>query len=243
MKRLVLLLAAVGLLLAGCDSGGPARPEPSFEASAGPPVNASWKGTAALGDASSFEQGTLFTVTAPESDQTVTAIQLYGTDEAGVPHDLSFTYVADERLGPGTYELGSGAAGGGVIELGKQFVAPPDSLFLASYTRQTTDSLFTYPVGGTVTITAADADRVEGRFDLAAPVEVGVHRDSLRAYIDTLRDREGRPVPGEGPEPPRPSVQVLADSMGIDGRFVAAPGEFEDTMPSANRLFGVPLQP
>jgi hypothetical protein len=229
MRRLAFLLVACCLGLAGCDSSGPeAKPESQFEAEFGAPVNTKLKGTAALGDGSSFEQGGLFTFTDPRIDRTITAVQLFGTDGGGTPHDLSFVYVADERLGPGTYELNRPLAGGGGDE--ERFEDPPtlDSLFTASYARRTADSLFTYTFeGGTVTVETATEDAVKGRFDLRAATEMAVHRDSLRAFIDSVRTSD-RGRPANFPEPPPVSFETLSPPMTVSGSFTATPDAFDE---------------
>jgi hypothetical protein len=217
-----------GLVIAfmGCDSGGTnAPPEPQFEATLGPPVNTSLRGKAALGDASSFQNGALFAFTVPELNRTITAVQLFGTDGGGTPHDLSFTYIADESLGEGTYTLEaprrvfpSDSTRGPAP--GAKFFRP-DSIFTASYGRRTTDSLFTYSVEGSVTIENVDDQVVEGRFDLEAPLEIGLHRDSLKAHIESLREPSNGPI---GPPPFR--IQPLDEPMSIEGTFTATPREF-----------------
>lgn len=229
MRRLAVLLIACCLVLAGCDSSGPeAEPESQFEATLGAPVSTSLNGKAALGDGSSFEQGTLFTVTEPRFDHTITAIQLFGTDEAGTPHDLSFMYVDDEQLGTGTYPLNRPFEHGTGDD--DRFDDPRtlDSLFTASYARRTADSLFTYTFEeGTVTVETATESVVEGQFDLDASVEMAVHRDSLQAFIESM------PEPGAGdvseiPEPPPVSFNDLDPPMTVTGDFTATPETFDD---------------
>jgi len=218
-------------MLAGCDGSGPeAEPESQFEATFGAPVDTTLRGSAALGDEASFGQGSLFTFTSPEFGHAVTAIQLFGTDGAGTPHDLSFVYLDDERLDTGTYELtrpfevGSGAD--------SRFEDPFtfDSLLTASYARRTTDSLFTYTFEeGTVTVEAATEDVVEGRFGLEATTEVAVHRDSLRAFIDSMRVHD-RSRPSKVPGLPPMSFNALDPPMTVDGDFTATPAAFADSL-------------
>lgn len=229
MRRLAFLLVACCFLLAGCDSSGPeAEPEAAFEAEFGAPVDTKLKGTAALGDGSSFEQGGLFTFTDPQFGWTITAIQLFGTDDEGVPHDLSFMYVDDERLGTGTYELNRPFEGGAGDEDRFDDPFPLDSLFTASYARRTTDSLFTYTFeGGSVTVETATESVVKGRFDLKAATEMAVHRDSLRAFIDSMRTRDRGEV-GGFPEPPPVSFEDLESPMTVSGDFTATPDAFDD---------------
>ena len=227
MRQPALLLIVCSLVLAGCDSSGPeAEPESQFEATFGAPVNATLKGSAALGDGSSFEQGGLFTFTDPLSDQTITAIQLFGKDDEGTPHDLSFVYVDDERLGTGTYELNRPFGSGG----GDRFDDPltPDSLFTASYGRRTADSLFTYTFeGGSVTVGTATEEVVKGRFDLKARTEMAVHRDSLQAFVDSLRAQD-RTEPIRIPDPPPVSFNELEPPMTVTGDFTATPEAFDE---------------
>ena len=227
MRRRAFFLIACCLLFVGCDSSGPeAEPESQFEATFGTPVNATLKGSAALGDGASFDQGSLFTFTDPLSDQTITAIQLFGKDDEGTPHDLSFVYVDDERLGTGTYELNRPFGSGG----GDRFddTLTPDSLFTASYARRTSDSLFTYTFEkGSVTVGTATEDVVKGRFDLTATEEMAVHRDSLRAFVDSLRAQD-RTEPIRIPNPPPVSVHELEPPMTVTGDFTATPDAFDE---------------
>ncbi len=238
--RSVLSASALGLLvfaLTGCDSGGTnAPPEPQFEATWGPPVNTSLSGKAALGDANSFQNSALLSFTVPELEKTITAVQLFGTDENGTSHDLSFTYIADERLTEGTYTLEN-----------SEFQSPfdstqtrsthsgvpfgPDSLFTASYGRRTVDSLFTYNLQGSVTIENVGEQVVEGRFDLEAPLEISIHRDSLKAHIDSLREPSSGPI-----SPPPFTFRPLDEPMSIEGTFTATPRQFADDVPHVRWL-------
>jgi hypothetical protein len=224
MRQSALLLLVCSLVLAGCDSSGPgAEPESQFEATFGAPVNTTLQGAAALGDGSSFEHGSLFTFTAPGLG-TITAVQLFGTGDEGTPHDLSFVYVGDERLGTGTYELNRPFEGGaGDVDDSPML----DSLFTASYARRTADSLFTYTFeGGSVTVDTATKEVVKGRFDLKARTEMAVHRDSLQAFVDSLR-AQGRTEPIRIPNSPPVSFNELDPPMTVTGNFTATPDAFE----------------
>lgn len=105
---------------------------------------------------------------------------------------------------------------------------PLDSLFTASYARRTADSLFTYTFeGGSVTVETATESVVKGRFDLKVSEEMAVHRDSLRAFVDSLRAQD-RTDPLRIPDPPPVSVTELEPPMTVTGDFTATPEAFDE---------------
>jgi hypothetical protein len=225
------LVGAVLVFFAGCDSSGPEPAlEPAFDMSVGAPVGASVKGKAALGSNLSFEEQGVFTFPVPAFDKTASIVQLSGETERGVAHDLSFLRLADEGLSEGTYELKR------PCEDGCGFGAfPPDELFAADYSRQTTDSLYSYPIrSGTVTVETADDEGVQGRFSLTSTFEVSVARADLEAFIDSLRrPRDTTSVP---PRPPT-NLQVLEQPLTIEGTFTATSGEaLSDRVPHLGGL-------
>jgi len=236
MHRVTLFcFLALSLLLSGCDgSGSDPSPDPTFEARVGSPVHTSLTGEAALGNEASFKNGRLFTFTVPQLDKTVTAIQLAGTGDDDRPHSLSFTYIADERITEGSYELvspeqsfGKGADGSGGIDRSDGSTFGLDTLFTASYGRRTADSVFAYALDGTVTIESVDEDPAEGQFDLEALRVIGIHRDSLRSFIADRRDRT-EPV---RLTPPPLAIRALDPPMPVRGRFTAVPQAFDERVP------------
>ena len=224
VRPMVFLL--VGLLTA-CDGTGPeSTPEPRFELSAGAPVNASVEGKATLGTDLSFGEQSVFVLPIQPLGKTVTVLQLAGTYEDTVTHDLSFMRLADGPLDPGTYEMGPDARRDGPCEPG--FF--PGGLFTASYGRQTADSLHFYPLKeGTVTVETATDEVVEGTFSLDADVGASVSRADMQAFRDSLR---GAPSYNDIdlPRPPEPSVTALEPPMTIEGNFTATPGRLADEM-------------
>jgi hypothetical protein len=216
----------VFVLLGACDGTGPeANPESRFELTAGAPVNASIEGAATLGNNLSFSDQNLFVLPLQRLGKTVTIVQLAGTAEDSVTHDLSFLRLADGPLEPGTYKVGldgprceSPCGPGGF----------PEELFTASYGRRTPDSLHFYPLKeGTVTVETATDEVVEGTFSLDAAVEASVSRADMQAFRDSLR--EGPPSEStDFPRPPAPTVTPLEPSMTIEGSFAATPGTLSD---------------
>lgn len=230
MRRLLVASLMLGTILVGCDTTEPQEePEPHFDMTLGPPVEATVEGAAALGDGTSFEQGNLFTFSLPRFGHTITAVQLFGENGA-VSHDLSFLYVAEEGLAPGTYEVNMPFDCRPAEDAGcSQHPSEIDSLFVASYGRQTSDSLFSYgQLEGTVTIETAQEDLVSGEFDLSATQEVAVAHDDLKAFIDSLRSGDS--------EPGRPPFEAreLGVPLSIEGTFEAAPGDFSDSVSHLN---------
>jgi len=221
-----LSLLVLCVLLIACDSTGPEpTPEPRFELTAGAPVNASVEGKATVGNNLSFGEQSVFVLPIERLGKTVTIVQLSGTYEDSVTHDLSFLRLADGPLEPGTYEVGLEAprcdspCGPGFF---------PDELFTASYGRQTPDSLHFYPLKeGTVTVETATDEVVEGTFSLDAVMEASVSRADMQAFRDSLR--EGPPRDStDFPRPPEPVLTPLEPPMMIEGSFTATPGTLSD---------------
>ena len=196
-------------------------PEPHFELTTTAPVNASVQGTATLGSNLSFGEQNVFVLPIQRLGKTVTIVQLAGTVEDSVTHDLSFLRLADGPLEPGTYEVGLDAPRCD-SPCGPSFV--PDELFTASYGRQTADSLHFYPLKeGTVAVETATDEVVEGTFSLDAAMEASVSRADMQAFRDSLR--EGPPSDStDVPRPPEPTVTPLEPPMVIEGSFTATPG-------------------
>jgi hypothetical protein len=219
-----ILLGAVVVLLAACDSTGPqSSPEPQFNMNIGGPVNTSLSGAAALGSNLSFNEQNVFIHPGPFGN-TVTIIQLSGEADQGATHDLSFVRLADRPLEPGTYEVGTTARCDSPC--GPEF--PPDELFTASYGRETADSLHFYPLeSGTVNVETATEEVVEGTFTLDAALEASVSRAAMEAFRDSLLEVRGRP-PSDStdlPRPPEPTIQFLESPMTIEGSFTATAEE------------------
>lgn len=241
MKRILLLCTlTVGLLIGGCDGAGPEHdtdPEPQFDLALGAPLNTSIEGTAAMGSGSSFEEQSLFTLPLPQFGKTITAIQLFGEDDASIAHDLSFLYISDAAIAEGTYEIGllNACEGDSSDCLPQTF--PPDEMLTANYARLTADSLHTYMLDneGTLTIDRATETVAEGSFTLEAALEVSVSRADLEAFHDSLRAH----MPSNGamenfPEPPPRDLQMLEPPLTIEGSFTATPGSFSDQVPGSS---------
>lgn len=215
------------VLLTACDSTGPeSAPDSRFELSAGAPVNASVEGKATLGNDLTFGEQSVFVLPIQPLGKTFTIVQLAGTYEDSVTHDLSFMRLADGPLKPNTYEVGPDARCDGPC--GPGFFL--EDLFTASYGRRTADSLHFYPLKeGTVTVETATDEVVEGTFSLEAAVEASVSRADMQAFRDSLR--RGPPRDGTDlPRPPEPTVTALEPSMTIKGNFTATPGRLSDEM-------------
>jgi len=217
----------VAILLGACDGTGPEpTPEPRFELTAGAPVNASVEGKATLGSNLSFGEQSVFVLPIRRLGKTVTIVQLAGTVEDSVTHDLSFLRLAGGPLEPGTYEVGPDARCDSPC--GPGFF--PDELFTASYGRQTADSLHFYPLKeGTVTVETATDEVVEGTFSLDAAVEASVSRADMQAFRDSLRENPPRDSTNL-PRPPEPSITALEPPMTIEGSFAATPGTLSAEM-------------
>jgi hypothetical protein len=213
------LVVAVLGLLTGCDSGGPEPSmEPAFDMSIGSPVETSIKGKAALGSNLSFEEQGVFTFPVPPLGKTVSIVQLSGEAEQGIAHDVSFLRLADEGLSEGTYALNRPCEDGCIGAF------PPDELLTADYSRQTADSLYSYPIrSGSLTVETANDEGVAGRFSLSSSLEVSVARADLEAFIDSLR-RVPRDTAFVPPRPPT-NLQFLEEPLTIEGTFTATAGE------------------
>jgi len=99
---------ALALLLTACDSAGPeSTPKPRFELTTTAPVSASVQGKATLGSNLSFSEQNVFVLPVQRLGKTATIVQLAGTYQDSVTHDLSFMRLADGPLEPGTYEVAS----------------------------------------------------------------------------------------------------------------------------------------
>ncbi len=226
-RSLGVCVLALALFLTACDSTGPeSTPEPRFELTAGAPVNASVEGKATLGNNLSFGEQSVFVLPTPRLGKTATIVQLAGTYEDSVTHDLSFLRLADGPLEPGTYEAGFDARCDSPC--GPGFF--PDELFTASYGRQTADSLHFYPLKeGTVTVETATDEVVEGTFSLDAAMEASVSRADMQAFRDSLRGGPPRDST-DFPRPPEPTVTALEPPMTIEGGFTARPGTLSDAV-------------
>ena len=127
------------------------------------PVSASVEGKATLGGGPSVDGQNLFLYPPPGLNKTATIVQIAGTQGESVTHDLSFLRWADGPLGPGAYEVGANASCDRPCE--PNF---PDELFIASYGRQTPDSLSLVTVSSgkwTVTSPNVYTSLVSGRAD------------------------------------------------------------------------------
>ena len=224
-------LLAVCVLLVACDSTGPESTlEPRFELTTTAPVNASVQGKATLGGNLSFGEQSVFVLPIERLGKTATIVQLAGTYEDSVTHDLSFLRLADGPLEPGTYEVGPDAPRCD-SPCGPGFFS--DELFTANYGRQTPDSLHFYPLKqGTVTVETATDEVVEGTFSLDAAMEASVSRADMEAFRDSLREVRGGPPSDttDLPRPPRPTVTPLEPTMTIEGSFTATPGTLSDAV-------------
>jgi hypothetical protein len=212
---------ALALLLTACDSAGPeSTPKPRFELTTTAPVSASVQGQATLGSNLSFSEQNVFVLPVQRLGKTVTIVQLAGTYQDSVTHDLSFMRLADGPLEPGTYEVGLDAR----CDSPCGPAGLPDELFTASYGRQTADSLHFYPLKeGTVTVETATDEVVEGTFSLDAAVEASVSRAAMQAFRDSLRGGPPRDS-SDVPRPPQPHIEPLDPPMTIEGSFTATPG-------------------
>lgn len=246
MHRLIGPLAIVlTLCIAGCDGAGPedADSGPPFAMTLGAPVSTAIEGHASFADGASVEDELLLTFPLPQFGVTLTAIQLFSEDADGTVHDVSFVYIADDTIAPGTYDVNAflspcDAMTSTTCEPGMLFAG---SLFTGHYARQTADSLYTYGLNrGAVTVDEATDDVVRGTFDVSASVEVAVAKADLEAYVDALRshspDDDGHW--SDFPEPPPSDVRLLAEPMPVTGSFAATPGEVSDWMSRFGWLMG-----
>jgi hypothetical protein len=226
---LVLLTAA--LVLVGCDSveSGEEMPDPYAEMEIGAPLNTAIEGEATLGDGTSFSEQGAFFFPIGNSGSTLTAILLFGEDDTGASHSLSFTYIGEEPLGEGDYDLGFDALCDPPSDCRRPGLVFGDRL-MSSYTRATDDSLYSYmPTGGTLTVEQASEEGVVGAFTVEAGTEASVSIADIEAFIDELRNNPPTGNdPRELPELPPHTVTPLETPLTIEGDFAATPGALPD---------------
>jgi hypothetical protein len=236
------------LLTAGCDGAGPEAdpPEPRFAMTLSAPVSASVSGKATLGSGASFDEQNLLIYALPSFGKTLTAIQLVGRGPQAVDHNLSLLYVADAPITTGTYEVG--VQGACVDASPVECTAAPyfaGSLLFATYSRQTMDSLYAYPLdSGMLTVERATGTLVEGAFTLTTPFEISASRADVAAFADSLDGfTSDRDAPRDFPTLPPRHVETLDPALTVEGRFTATPGPLSNSMHSINWLMGGFMDP
>ena len=227
-----LFLVALLVVATGCDSvdsDEDEMPEPFATIEAGTPLNTAVDGQAALGGGASFSEQGAFFVPIGNSGFTLTAIQLFGEDDTGASHSLSFTHIGEEPLSEGSYDLGFELPCDNPSDCRRPGLFFGDRL-TTSYTRTADDSLYSYtPTGGTLAVDQASEEGVVGSFTVEATIEISVAIADIEAFIDSLRNNPPTGnQPGELPEPPPHNVNPLETPLTIEGDFAATPSEFPD---------------
>ncbi len=224
MNRAFLLFLLIALITAGCDSADPATepPEPSFEATLSAPIGATLRGPAVVGNAD-FSTQNFFVWPLPNSDQSITSIQLIDDAGAGNTADfISLTRLGADRPEPDTYSAGSFLA---CVQPGVFTcfgTAPLDDLFLTEYMRASGDTLTIYPIqSGTVSIDESSDEVIRGTFELSTRLAM-----RLGAVADTSV------MWGDDPWRAFPMLDTLATPLTIDGQFTATRGELTNPLPA-----------
>lgn len=221
------------LVFAGCDSVDSNDTEPldaRADIALGAPFNTTIAGDASLGNGASFSEETAYFFPLGGSGFTLTAIQLFGND-ASAAHTLSFTYIGEEALGEGTYDVGFDVLGDPPSGFGRSGLFLGNRLS-SSYIRATADSLHSYlSTRGTLTVDDASEAGLAGSFSVEATARVSVAVADLEAFADDLRrnpptDRGPRSLP----EPPPSTFTVLETPLIIAGDFSAPPSTFADRL-------------
>lgn len=217
------------LAITGCDSveSGEEMPDPYAEMEIGAPLNTTIAGNAALGGNDAFSDEAAFFLPIGDTGYTLTAVQLFGEDDTGASHSLSFTHIGEEPLGEGSYDLGFDLPCEDPSDCRRPGLFFGDRL-MTNYTRVADDSLRSYMLrDGSLTVEQASDDGIVGSFALEAGVEISVSVEDLEAFQDSLRaNMPTSGAPRDLPEPPPHTVQPLEPAMTIEGRFAATPGEF-----------------
>jgi hypothetical protein len=230
--RCALVLLIFALAFTGCDSVDSSEdvPDPYAEMELGAPLNMTIQGNAALGGSDAFSDEAAFFLPIGNSGYTLTAIQLFGEDE-GSAHTLSFTYIGEDALSEGSYDVGFDLPCDDPSDCRRPGLFFGGDRLMTNYIRTDDDSLRSYMLSdGTLTVEQASDESIAGTFALEADAEISVSIDDLEAFQDSLR--ANRPTPGaprdlgDLPEPPPFTVQPLEPAMTIEGSFAATPGEF-----------------
>lgn len=244
MKRYSLLMGLLlCLLIAGCDGAGPDEdpPAPRFVMTLSAPVSTSIDGQATLGNGAAFDEQNLLVYSFLPFGKTLTAIQLFGRGPQAVDHDLSLLYVADAPITAGTYEVG--VQGTCDDESPVACTAAPyvaGSILFATYSRQTADSIHTYPLdSGMLTVERVTEHLVEGTFTFASAFEISASRADMVAFADSLDGFvSDRDAPRDFPTLPPRHVRALDPALTIEGRFTATSGALSNRVHHANWLMG-----
>lgn len=229
--RCAIILLMAALAITGCDSveSGEEMPDPYAEMEIGAPLNTTIAGNAALGGNDAFSDEAAFFLPIGDSGYTLTAVQLFGEDDTGASHSLSFTYIGEEPLGEGSYDLGFDLPCEDPSDCRRPDLFFGDRL-TTSYTRTTEDSLYSYaPTGGTLTVEQASEEGVVGSFTVESTTQISIATADIEAFIDSLANNpptDGRP--SEMPEPPPATITPLETPLTIEGDFAATPGAFPD---------------
>lgn len=219
------------LAMTGCDSveSGEEMPDPYAEMEIGAPLNTAIEGNAALGGNDAFSDEAAFFLPIGDTGYTLTAVQLFGEDDTGASHSLSFTHIGEEPLGEGSYDLGFDLPCEDPSDCRQPGFFFDDRL-TTSYTRTTADSIHSYtPTDGTLTVEQASEDGVVGTFTVESETEISVAIADIEAFVDSLGNNpptSGRP--SEMPEPPPATITPLETPLTVEGDFAATPGEFPD---------------
>lgn len=231
MRSSFFVLILLALAATGCDSADPATepPEPSFEATLSAPVSATLRGPAVVGDAD-FSTQNFFVWPLPNSDQSITTIQLVDDSGAGETLDfISLTRLSADQPTAESYAAGSFLAclqGDGFLyggTFGCFGGSSLDGLFLTEYMRVAGDSLTIYPIqSGSVTIEESSDDVIRGTFELSTRLTLRL--GSMVADTSVTW--------GDDPWRSFPTLDTLATPLTIDGQFTATRGELTDPLPS-----------
>lgn len=224
MRRSFFALILLALVATGCDSADPATepPEPSFEATLSAPVNATLRGPAVVGDAD-FSTQNFFVWPLPNSDQSITSIQLIDDSGAGETLDfISLTRLSADQPAADSYAAGSFLGCMQMATFGCFGGSSLDGLFLTEYMRVAGDSLTIYPIqSGSVTIEESSDDVIRGTFELSTRLTLrlgGMVADTSVTW-------------GDDPWRSFPTLDTLATPLTIDGQFTATRGELTDPLP------------
>ena len=231
----VLVFALV--LTTGCDSVDSAEdlPDPYADIQVSAPLSATINGQAALGGSGSFDEQGAMVFPFDDLGFTLTAIQLFGEDDTGITHTLSFMHIGEESLEEGAYDIGFDMPCTDPTDCEQSGLFFGEQLS-TNYARTTADSLHNYNLqNGTLTVERADEEVIEGTFTFEAAVEISTSKEDLEAFYDSLQTNPptgDRPY-GDMPDFPPMYPSPLDPPATIEGAFAATPGDFSNTMGSS----------
>ena len=219
----VLSLLALPLALAACDGGVADEPDvqaSTFEATLQGALDARLEGEAWLFDRSLFDASDLDLPPGFDRRFMPTSATLSARTGDGTFHNLVLSFYGEAVPEPGTYEVGGALAAMPPL---------PDSSANPFYYRETVGGapLVTYARGegdvvtsylfssGTVEITAATDERLEGTFSVEAEQ---AHAFAVEAFEVPI----WQPLPGDGGLAPDPETEVLDPPLRVTGTFKAS---------------------